>query len=172
MVPRRLKPCPGLVDGWVMKHGTLLVTLCAALFALTACGPSASAKVEGRYTLAGDAFVEAAVKSLRDSNRIPAGAEGLAEAQLRAMVLMLELKPAGEFVVKMTVQNKHKIYTGTWTRASDQIVLTQTHDGDKPKTDSMEGKIDGDLLRLTHMEQGVSFPYILQREGSPAAPGR
>lgn len=166
-----LKVLARVADSWGMKPKPMWI-LVFTLLALTACGPSAPVQIEGDYSLAGDDFVEAAVQSLRDSGRLPAGAEGLAKQQLRGISMSLALRPGGEFVSHMKAMGKAHEYKGTWRRAGDQIYLTQTHEDGVEKPDSMEGRIEGGMLRLKHMEEGVPFPYVLQRVENPAAPGK
>ena len=54
-------------------------------------------------------------------------------------------------------------YRGNWTINGDQIVINQTHSGDTPEKDRLEGTVSGNKMDLQNVSQTVKVPLVLRR---------
>ncbi len=148
--------------------------VCAALLVVAAthvaCGGGATAP-EGRYQLDKDAFIEMAVKTMREHERIPEGAEDIARGMLRQIEMEFDLRDGGEFHCTQKAPGENHVYTGRWYLNGRQIRIVQTHEDGKEVPDSMSGTYENGVLNLQHEEEGMQMTYVLHKaEATPAAP--
>jgi hypothetical protein len=74
-----------------------------------------------------------------------------------------QLKADGTFTCHEELGGMTGDFRGNWTIKGDQIVIDQTHHGDKPEKDRLEGTVRGNKMDLKNVSQTVKVPLVLKR---------